>query len=123
MKIVKPTFVQMTSSIKIEVDDFDKSMNILDPVIMESFRNERIGSETKYLTNPTLTTATIIGMFANVQMQESDWVLVLPVCKNILMLRCNFGVVTYPNYTPPTIKKKKNNKNEISNRKKQGTRV
>jgi hypothetical protein len=106
----------------VEVDDFDKTMNLLDVSVNARFKSEKIGDETRHLTQPRITTATVVGMFANVNMMEAVWVKELPVCKEVLMLRCNFGEKIYKNWVPPERKpKKKKDTKKESTRKKQGT--
>jgi len=92
----------------IEIVEFDRSNNILNAEIREEFKQEVIFEETDIFTSPVSTTNTMEGFISNVRFHERDLIEELMVSEDIVICRCNYGIIKYPGYTEPAKIRKTN---------------
>lgn len=110
----------------VEVIEFDESNNVLDLNIRNDFKNESIYHETDIFTEPVSTTNTMEGYLSNVSFHEKDLIVELIPSEDMVIYRCNYGIIKYENYTEPVKVRKTNRgrkkKEKVKkNRKKQGS--
>ena len=100
---------------------FDNSRNVLNDVSADAFKNELLFHNLRLFSTPINTTNTMGGFISNVQFHEKDLIQKLATDESIMQIRCNFGIVSVPNYEPLAAARKKKSKIPKKERKKQGT--
>lgn len=83
-------------------------LNILDPENRVRFENEQPFQETELFTAPITTTVTLEGGMSNVVFHERDLIHEVIPDDDIVMYRCNYGVVKYDGWEIPVKSKKTN---------------
>lgn len=87
---------------QIEIHEYDRDSNILDPQVRHEFKHESVYEETHLFTRPISTTNTMEGFMSNVSFHERDLIEELLPNECIVVCRCNYGKVVYEKYIEPT---------------------
>ena len=119
--VIEPYCAPPYKPLEVVAPPFDNSRNVLNEASADAFKNELLFQGLALFTEPINTTNTMGGFVSNIQFHEKDLIGKLATDESIVQIRCNFGVVSTPNYTPTAAARKKKEKTPKKERKKQGT--